>query len=304
MERNNYIEKKTINGKPNPKYVDLLDEDQLVNSKKYFLVSFLSPEEILKKKEIFYFEHFVKNWDFAKSMEKMQPFLKFLECKYRISMKNLNDDFMDFIKEEQGELSKISIEDDYKNFMDKFENVLQDEFNMKHNFQTNARAFKVKEGQYSTIEEAKLKAKEFMEENQNHDVFIGQSGVWMLWHPNAYKIGGDVEFIEEELNQLMKEKIKNEKEAKKFFDQRVRESKEKSIQENIKQAEKTGNMLTQNIDEQGNLYGIKNANTIEKEIEHLGQNNISEVLFEGENIVHTSNNNTSKQLNTNAKHRV
>ena len=50
--------------------------------------------------------------------------------------------------------------------------------------------------------------------DNNHDVFIGPVGTWMPWDPEAYKTGR-VEYLEEELNQLMNEKVKNEKEAKK-----------------------------------------------------------------------------------------
>ena len=44
----------------------------------------------------------------------------------------------------------------------------------------------------------------------NHDVFVGPVGTWMPWEPEAYRTGR-VEYLEEELNQLMHEKNKNEK---------------------------------------------------------------------------------------------
>ena len=43
------------------------------------------------------------------------------------------------------------------------------------------------------------------------------------------------------------EKIKNETRAKEEFDRRVKETKRKAIEENIKLAEKSGNKLTQTI---------------------------------------------------------
>ena len=90
------------------------------------------------------------------------------------------------------------------------------------------------------------------------------------------------------MNQLMSEKNKNESNAKTAFDQRVKESKQKAIDENIKNAEKSGNTLTQTIDEQGNLVGVNNANTQEfalKEQENISTADICMELFEGENIV-------------------
>jgi hypothetical protein len=51
--------------------------------------------------------------------------------------------------------------------------------------------------------------------------------------------------MEETLNQLMAEKKKNEEQAKTEFDKRVKETKAKAIQENIKLAKESGNKLTQ-----------------------------------------------------------
>ena len=65
------------------------------------------------------------------------------------------------------------------------------------------------------------------------------------------------EFMEEELNQLHHEKLKNEMKAKEEFDNRVKETKRKAIEENIKKAEKTGNVLTQTLSEDGNLVGVQ-----------------------------------------------
>jgi hypothetical protein len=94
--------------------------------------------------------------------------------------------------------------------------------------------------------------------------------------------------MEEELNQLMSEKQKNETNAKSAFEQRVKESKQKAIEENIKTAEKSGNMLTQTIDGEGNLIGVNNVNTQEvslNEQENISTADICMELFEGENIV-------------------
>ena len=69
------FERKQVNGKANPKYVDLLEEDKPIAGQKFVCVSFCSPEKILKEKQIFYFEEFLKKWDFNKSMEKFVQFL-------------------------------------------------------------------------------------------------------------------------------------------------------------------------------------------------------------------------------------
>jgi hypothetical protein len=64
------------------------------------------------------------------------------------------------------------------------------------------------------------------------DIYVGPVGMWIPWDPDAYKTGR-IEFMEEELNQLHNEKIKNEAKAKEEFERRVKEAKKKAIQENI-----------------------------------------------------------------------
>jgi hypothetical protein len=219
-------------------------------------------------------------------MEKFIQFLNFISFKYNVSFDDVSNDFKDFVKEENDSLSKVSMDDDYKTFIDKNEEELQKKFDLAHNFQTSTRGLKIR-GSYPTQEEAEMRCKLLREIDPNHDVYVGPVGLWMPWDPEAYKTGR-VEYMEEELNQLMHEKSKNETNAKVAFDQRVKETKQKAIEENIKAAEKSGNILTQTIDEQGNLIGVNNVNTQEaklKENENISTADICMELFEGENVV-------------------
>lgn len=280
------FEKKMENGKPNPKYVDLLEEDKAIAGQKFVCVSFISPEKILKQKEIFFFEEFLKKWELNKSMEKFVQFLNFVSYKYNMNFDDLTNDFKEFVNEEKNSLSKSSMEDEYKTFLDNNEEDLDKKFGIKHNFQTSTRGVKIR-GTYPSLEEAELRCKMLREVDPNHDVYVGPVGLWMPWEPEAYKTGR-VEYMEDELNQLMSEKNKNETNAKSAFDQRVKESKKKAIEENIKNAEKTGNTITQTIDEDGNLIGINNVKSAEtsfKDQEEVSAADIRAELFEGENIV-------------------
>ena len=250
-------ERKTLsNGKPNPKYVDLLEEDKAIAGQKFVCVSFVSPENILKKKELFFFEQFLKKWEFNKSMEKFVQFLNFVSFKYNLSFDDLSVDFKGFVDEEKQNLY-TNLGDDYKTFLDKNETDLETQFQQSNQFQTCTRGLKIR-GSYSTQEEAEMRAKMLREQDPNHDVFVGPVGMWMPWDPEAYKTGR-VEYMEDELNQLMKEKKTNESNAKTEFEQRLKDSKRKAIEENIKNAEKTGTMLTQSVDDNGNLFGVKDA---------------------------------------------
>lgn len=279
------FELKEIDGKPNPKYVDMLDVDKPIAGQNFVCMSFVSPEKILKQKEMYYFEEFLKTWDLSKSMEKFVQYINFISYKYNISFEDLNKDFTDFVKEEKDNLTKSCIEDDYKTFLDHNEESLQKKFDIAHNFQTNIRGIKIR-GVYPTQEEAELRCK-MLRENDPNDVFVGMVGMWMPSDPDAYRTGR-VEYMEEELNQLMHEKQKNDANAKQAFDQRVKETKQKAIEENIKNAEKSGNALTQTIDKDGKLIGVNNTNTQEfalSEQETVTTSDICAQLFEGDNIV-------------------
>lgn len=250
------FERKNLSdGTPNPKYVDLCDEDAPIAGQKFACMSFISPEKILRKREVFLFDQFVQQWDFVKSMDKFKDFLNFVSYKYNLKVDDVISDFTDFMKEEESKLKENSVEDDYKNFMDKNEDSLNEQFQRAHSFQTSTRGLKIR-GVFSNQDEAEMRCKKLREIDPNHDIYVGPVGMWIPWDPDAYKTGR-IEFMEEELNQLHSEKIKNETKAKEEFERRVKETKKKAIQENIELAKKSGNVLTQTINEDGQLIGVR-----------------------------------------------
>jgi len=281
-----FEKRKSADGTPNPKYVDLLEVDRPIAGQNFGCFSFISPEKIVKQRELFFFEEFLKKWEVSKSMEKFHQFLNFVSYKYRLQFDGLIADFEEFLKEERESIiNSSSLESDYKTFLDNQEHELEKKFNVKHNFQTSVRGFKAR-GNYSTQEEAELRAKMLRESDPHFDVYVGPVGTWLPWEPEAYKTGR-VEYLEDELNQLAHEKQTNENAAKNAFEQRVKETKQKAIEENKRNAEKFGSAITQDVDEEGNLVGV-GAVTQEK---RLGENetisvaDIRSELFEGENIV-------------------
>jgi len=261
-----FDKKLTETGDVNPKYVDLCFEDQAIAGQKFACMSFVSPEKILKKREVFLFDQFIKQWEFSKSMEKYFEFVHFISYKYNLNVETLIQDFNDFIKEENDKLQSTGIEDDYKNFIDKQEEKLNEQFSKEHSYQTSVRGVKVR-GVFSTQGEAEEKCKKLRDSDPSHDIYVGPVGVWVPWDPDAYKTGR-VEHLEEELNALHKEKMKNEELAKKEFEERVRETKKKAIMENIDKANASGNVLTQTMDDEGNLIGVTDTtNFDEREVD-------------------------------------
>lgn len=267
------------------KVVDILEEDKAIAGQKYVCVSFISPDKILKQKNLFFFEQFLKFFDFSKSMNKFQQFLNFLSYKHNLDFEKIMEDYQQFIKSEKNNLIDDTIEAEYKNFLDQNEDTIEKDFAEKNNFQTSVRGIKVR-GSFPTQQEAELRCKLLREQDPNHDIFVGPVGVWMPWEPEAYKTG-KVEYLEDELNQLMHEKNKNDEKAKEHFDQRVRDTKQKAIQENIERAKESGNKLTQSVDTEGNLVGLSGMNTTETNLaqnEVISSTDITKELFTGDDI--------------------
>ena len=282
MSKESCVHRLNPDGSENTKYVDLLEEDKPISGQKFVCVSFVSPENILKQKNHFLFQEFLKHYDFSKSTQKFSQFLNFLSYKYEFNFEDVMKDFQEYMKTENETLSENHVADEYKNFLDANEDRLNDEFNKEYNFQTSTRGLKIR-GTYSTQEEAELRCKLLREVDPNHNVYVGPVGMWMPWEPEAYKTGR-VEYMEDELNQLMSEKNKNEAAAKQEFEKRVVEAKRKAIAENKKLAKKSGNKLTQNINKDGQLVGVNN--TIENAFDNkdVTSADIRKELFEGDNV--------------------
>jgi hypothetical protein len=274
------FERKTkSDGKENPKYVDLLNEYPTIPSQTYGCYSFVSPEKIIKQKDVFFFEKFVKQWNFTKSVSQFSDFLQFISFKYNLKVETLMDDFKKFVQEEENVLKANDVQGDYANFIDKNEDRLTESFQKEHGFQTSVRGF-VNIGNFATIEEAEMYAKKIRDSVPHHDILVGRNFVWTPLDPDAYKTGR-IEFLEEELNQLHHEKLKNEKKAKEDFDKRVFESKKQAFEKNIELAKKTVNVLTQTMDENGNLVGVKeNVNFEEREVAEEGGDKVRAAALE------------------------
>ncbi len=276
--------------KDDPKYIDLLEEDKPISGQKFACVSFISPEKILKEKNLFFFQEFLKHYDLSKSIERFTQFMNFISYKYSIEFEVLMKDFQEYLKSQKEDFKNGQLEDDYKTFLDNNEDRLQDEYSKKNDFTTCVRGLKIR-GCYSTQEEAELRCQMLREIDPSHDVYVGPVGLWMPWEPEAYKTGR-VEYLEEQLNELMSEKNKNESRAKQAFEKRIIDSRKTAIAENVKIARETGNKLTQNIDEQGNLIGVNNTivNNLKKIGDNVSSADIRQELFEKENNTKQSGN--------------
>lgn len=277
----------TFTRKNDPKYVDLLDEDQPLAGQKFMCLSFISPEKVLKDKNLFLFEEFMKQYDMYKSLEKFTQFLNFVAYKYKVPFDKLQSDLEDFAKSEANNIFNISLDAEYKTFIDNNEEKLEEKFNKDNKFQTSTRGLKVR-GCFPSEQEAEMRCKILREMDPNHDIMVGPVGMWVPWHPDAYKTG-KVEYLEEELNELMNEKQKNEKSAKLEFDKRIKDAKRQAMEDNIQKAKDSGNVLTQTLNKDGELVNVKDVvssdNSLLKQGEMSTKEEIRDTLFNTENVV-------------------
>lgn len=273
---------KLQDGSPNPNYVDLLDEDKPIANQKWGCFSFVDNEDIIKSKEMFFFEKYIEQWEFNKTMEKFNHFISFISYKYNLNNEDLLNDFKEFLNEEKNNLTTTTFADEYKTYLDNNEEDLTSQYKSEYTLQTSVRGFKCR-GVYPTMQEAELRCKLLRESDPNHDIHVGPIGIWIPWSPKAYKTGR-TEYMEPELNQLMHEKAKNEKKAKEEFDKRVKEAKIKAIEDNKQKALESGNKLSQMLDENNEL-----VNTAGTTFGNLGNVTTSEeikkALFKDENVV-------------------
>ena len=222
-----------------------------------------------------------------KSLEKFTQFLNFVAYKYKVPFEKLQSDLEDFAKSEAGNIFNISLDAEYKTYIDNNEEKLEEKFNKDNKFQTSTRGLKVR-GCFPSEQEAEMRCKLLREMDPNHDIMVGPVGMWVPWHPEAYKTGR-VEYLEEELNELMNEKQKNEKSAKLEFDKRIKEARKQAMEDNIQKAKESGNVLTQTLNKDGELVNVKDVvsseNSLLKQGEMSTKEEIRDALFNTENVV-------------------
>jgi hypothetical protein len=141
---------------------------------------------------------------------------------------------------------------DYCDFKKQYSDRLQEDFNKIVANKTNLRGLKVR-GVYETLEAAQQRARQLRETDEYFNVFVGEVGYWIPFDPDPQLIQ-DQEYMEGELNNLVKENIKNQALAKKYFEKRKNDM--------IEEALKEGRDITEN--------DIRDA--LNREVQEIGDN--------------------------------
>jgi hypothetical protein len=225
---------------------DFLDEDTEIPGQRYVLLSFLSPEKVLDKKEVYFFKKFVESYEVdwkvknlekflvetvkkvndeldekARELEKNDLFDSAAICrKNRLSIDNVITNYTQFIKTNQASITKTTIGEAYDEFMFTNRSKLEEEFYALNDFHTSMRGVKVR-GVYGNSKEAELKAKKLQTKDKYHNIYMGEVGKWTPWDPNPNDVK-DQEYNNEQLNTLMKKYKENEDSREKFFEERTK----------------------------------------------------------------------------------
>ena len=204
-----------------PKYeddntpVDYLDEDPEIPTQKYCIVSFLSPERIIKQKQEFMFEKFIEFMDYEWKVKGLEHLMAFISKKYTIKIDDLLKDANDFVKVRNEEVKQTDVPEQYQVFLLKHEKELQEAYDNKVEFRSNIRGVKVRRS-FATVEEAQVMAKVLQRRYPKDNLYIGKVGAWLPWDPSEHLMP-EVEYAEKELNELMRKYKENESNKEMFF---------------------------------------------------------------------------------------
>ena len=176
--------------------VDYLDVDDTIPGQNYVCLSFVSPEALIEKREAFNVCKFLQSY-----------------CKDQ-------------------ELNYKELYSKYEDFVYKFSDKLQRDFDEQNDFQTSMRGLKVR-GVYDTRAAAEARAKKLSTTDSSFHVFIGQVGYWLPWDPNADGVQDEV-FQNSQLNDMMEKYQENNINRDIFYEEQKREKVKAAREEALK----------------------------------------------------------------------
>jgi hypothetical protein len=230
---------------------DFLTEDQPIPSQKFVLLSFLSPEKVLTNKDLFFFETFLKTFEFNFRVQSFETFLlttlREINDKLtteadkaeaddlsgvaqtirssRVRLDTVMDSLKTYMKNNQSDLKASKLKEFYDDFISQNREKLEDDFYAKNDFRTTVRGLKVR-GVFATQDEAVARSKRLQRQDTLHNIFVGEVGKWLPWDPEPSQVKNQ-EYAEDQLNTLMKKYSENE-EARQAFEAEQREKKRKA----------------------------------------------------------------------------
>ncbi len=173
---------------------DYLEVDEAIPGQNYVCLSFISPDSLIQNKEAF-------------------KCVKFLQS---------------YCKEQNLKFDEVYSK--YQDFVYKYEDKLQRDFDEQNDFQTSIRGLKVR-GVYDTKQGAEDRAKKLSARDSAFHTFVGQVGYWLPWDPNADKVESEI-YQNSQLNDMMEKYQENNVNRDIFYEEQKRD-KIKAAQEEV-----------------------------------------------------------------------
>ena len=195
---------------------DFLEVDQPIPGQNYVCLSFVSPEKVLPRKEVFF----------------NQRFTRYMLERY-IEQSTHDDKIKSIFRDgvTPNDLDTIPFKEWYEDFIYKHEEKLTKEFSEANDFQTSVRTLKVR-GSYESRKEAEFRAKQIQKRDPKFHVFVGQVGYWLPWDPNPDLIQ-EQEYIDDKLNTLMKKYMEQRQYQDDVFTKETDQRKSKAMADAI-----------------------------------------------------------------------
>lgn len=199
---------------------DYLEVDKPVPGQNYCCLSFVSPDKVIDQKIKYMFYHYQK--------QRLNNYNKMFTEAFNVLVSEQEDGMVELSRlfDMKKSLDKLYEEDnvEYADFKEKYDDFLfkdeqrvGDEFDKLNDFKTSVRGVKIR-GVYDTRREAEMRAKTLQHLDQKFNIFVGQVGYWLPWDPESNNVE-DQEYMNEELNTLVKEKKKNEDKKNMFYEE-------------------------------------------------------------------------------------
>lgn len=212
------------------KEYDFLSQDEPIRGQSFVCLSFLSPEDVMKNKEVYVFSEFLKHFkqDVGILFEKLEE--KLCDNEDAVNMLSAVKDRYDYIFAKD---SHASLQEQFEMFQRVNNQQLTDQFSKMNDFRTNVRGIKVR-GAYDTQLEAIQRTKYLKKvDPKSPDIYVAQMGCWCPWSPYPEDMK-DCEYAETELNTMMKKYEENNDKKDQHYHERKAELMDKMRKENAK----------------------------------------------------------------------
>ena len=193
---------------------DYLQQDAPIRGQNYVCLSFISPEDVIQRKDLYFVREFLGGFSADMSVMFESLSTRFREDKAVVDMissiKKVHDHMFD----------AKALAAQYDHFVVENRDRIEKAFYEENSFQTSVRGIKVR-GSFETLHDAKERCKAIQKFDTTHNVYVAEVGCWCPWSPHAADLDKQ-EYMETQLNTLVKGYADGRVEANAMFDDNVK----------------------------------------------------------------------------------